>query len=238
MHTVLNPKLIMNRIPPVTKNLLLINILLFLGSSMVRKYGVEMNDILGLYYFKATNFKLFQLFTYMFMHSGFQHIFFNMFAVWMFGSVLERTWGSKRYLFFYIACGIGAGIVQELVQHIHFFVELSSYDMVNIGYKTIEIREYLNLIKTVGASGAVYGILLGYGITYPNQPLFIIPFPFPIKAKWLITGYVILELILGFSNRPGDNVAHFAHLGGMLFAFFIIFYWKNKNRNNDNYYRG
>lgn len=110
--------------------------------------------------------------------------------------------------------------------------------MVNIGYNTIEMGEYLNLIKTVGASGAVYGILLGYGMTYPNQPLFIIPFPFPIKAKWLVTGYIVLELVLGLGNRPGDNVAHFAHLGGMLFAFLIMFYWKQKDRNNDNYFRG
>ena len=173
----------MNRIPSVTKNLLIINLLLFLGSSMVRRYGIEMDNLLGLHYFKATDFKLYQLFTYMFMHAGFQHIFFNMFAVWMFGSVLERAWGSRRYLFFYIACGIGAGIVQELVQHIHFVIELSSYDMVNIGYNTIEMGEYLNLIKTVGASGAVYGILLGYGMTYPNQPLFIIPFPFPDRKS-------------------------------------------------------
>lgn len=220
----------MNKIPTVTKNLLIINVLLWFGAVALTKVGIDLNSIFGLHFFKASDFRLYQLFTYMFMHEGFQHIFFNMFAVWMFGSLMENTWGPQKFLFFYIACGLGAGIIQEGVQYIHWMMELSKYSVVNLGYASIPMSEYLNMLNTVGASGAVYGILLGYGMTYPNHQIFIIPIPIPIKAKWLVTGYVVLELLLGLSNRPGDNVAHFAHLGGMLVGFLIIWYWRNKYR--------
>lgn len=220
----------MNRIPTVTKNLLIINVLLWFGSLALARLGIDLNSLLGLHFFKASNFRLYQLFTYMFMHEGFQHVFFNMFAVWMFGGVMEQTWGARRFLFFYIACGLGAGVIQEGAQYLQWFFELSQYDQVNLGFTTVSMSQYLNMMNTVGASGAVYGILLGYGMTYPNNQLFIIPIPVPIKAKWLVTAYVVLELLLGLSNRPGDNVAHFAHLGGMLVGFLIILYWKNKYR--------
>lgn len=220
----------MNRIPTVTKNLLIINVLLWFGSLALTRLGIDLNSLLGLHFFKASNFRLYQLFTYMFMHEGFQHVFFNMFAVWMFGGVMEQTWGARRFLFFYIACGLGAGVIQEGAQYLQWFFELSQYDQVNLGFTTVSMSQYLNMMNTVGASGAVYGILLGYGMTYPNNQLFIIPIPVPIKAKWLVTAYVVLELLLGLSNRPGDNVAHFAHLGGMLVGFLIILYWKNKYR--------
>lgn len=220
----------MNRIPTVTKNLLIINVLLWFGSLALTRLGIDLNSLLGLHFFKASNFRLYQLFTYMFMHEGFQHVFFNMFAVWMFGGVMEQTWGARRFLFFYIACGLGAGLIQEGAQYLQWFFELSQYDQVNLGFTTVSMSQYLNMMNTVGASGAVYGILLGYGMTYPNNQLFIIPIPVPIKAKWLVTAYVVLELLLGLSNRPGDNVAHFAHLGGMLVGFLIILYWKNKYR--------
>lgn len=220
----------MNKIPTVTKNLLIINVLLWFGAMALTKVGIDLNSVFGLHFFKASDFRLYQLFTYMFMHEGFQHIFFNMFAVWMFGSLMENTWGPQKFLFFYIACGLGAGIIQEGVQYIHWMMELSKYSVVNLGYASIQMSEYLNMLNTVGASGAVYGILLGYGMTYPNHQIFIIPIPIPIKAKWLVTGYVVLELLLGLSNRPGDNVAHFAHLGGMLVGFLIIWYWRNKYR--------
>lgn len=219
-----------NNLPPVTKNLLIINVLLWFGGIAMTRIGYDFNDIFGLHFFKASNFRIYQLFTYMFMHSGFAHVFFNMFAVWMFGSIMENTWGSKRFLFFYIACGLGAGLMQEGVQYIHWLVELSQYGKVDLGGFTITMDEYLNSINTVGASGAVYGILLGYGMTYPDNQLFIIPIPVPIKAKWLVTGYIVLELLLGLSNRMGDNVAHFAHLGGMLVGFLIILWWRRQYR--------
>lgn len=220
----------MNRIPTVTKNLLIINVLLWFGGVAMTKIGIDFNSLFGLHFFKASDFRIYQLFTYMFMHEGFWHVFCNMFAVWMFGSMMENTWGPRRYLFFYIACGLGAGLIQEGVQYIQWVADLSKYGAVNLGYGAIPMQEYLNMINTVGASGAVYGILLGYGMTYPNHPIFIIPIPVPIQAKWLIIGYVLLELLSGLSNRPGDNVAHFAHLGGMLVGFLIILYWKNKYR--------
>lgn len=218
----------MNRIPTVTKNLLIINVLLWFGGVAMTKIGIDFNSLFGLHFFKASDFRIYQLFTYMFMHEGFWHVFCNMFAVWMFGSMMENTWGPRRYLFFYIACGLGAGLIQEGVQYIQWVADLSKYGAVNLGYGSIPMEEYLNMINTVGASGAVYGILLGYGMTYPNNPIFIIPIPVPIQAKWLIIGYVLLELLSGLSNIPGDNVAHFAHLGGMLVGFLIIMYWKNK----------
>lgn len=218
--------------PTITKNLIIINVLFFFGGIVATKYGLDLNNYLGLHFFLAEDFNLAQLFTYMFMHSGFDHIFFNMFAVWMFGRVLEQVWGPKRFLFYYILCGVGAGLVQELVQYIHYVTELSAYDSVNIGGVIIPMKEYLNYMTTVGASGAVYAILLAFGMLFPNNSIFIFPLPFPIKAKYFVIGYAVIELVLGISNNAGDNVAHFAHLGGMIFGFILIMYWKKKNNNN------
>lgn len=222
--------------PAVTKNLLIINVLCFLGTIVARGYGIDLNEHLGLHFFLAENFKIYQLVTYMFMHGGFGHIFFNMFALWMFGRVLEQVWGGKRFLIYYLVCGIGAGLVQELVQYIQYVVDLSNYTTVNIGTGIISMQEYLNLLNTVGASGAIYGILLAFGMLFPNQQIFIIPIPIPIKAKFFVIGYALLELFMGLSNNPNDNVAHFAHLGGMIFGFILIMYWRKKNRYNGTYY--
>lgn len=222
--------------PPVTKNLLIINILFFLGTIVGERYGIDLNDILGLHFFLADKFNPAQLFTYMFMHGGLSHLFFNMFAVWMFGRVLEQTWGPRRFLFYYILCGVGAGLVQEIVQLVHYETVLSAYDSVNIAGSIIPMADYLDLMVTVGASGAVYAVLLAFGMLFPNQQLFIIPIPVPIKAKYFVIGYALLELYLGLSNKASDNVAHFAHLGGMIFGFILIMYWRKKNRNNGTYY--
>lgn len=125
---------------------------------------------------------------------------------------------------------------QEGVQYIQYVTELSQYTSVNIGTGIIPMSEYLNMMTTVGASGAVYAILLAFGMLFPNQQLFIFPLPFPIKAKFFVIGYALIELYAGFANNPGDNVAHFAHLGGMIFGFILIMYWRKKNRNNGTYY--
>jgi membrane associated rhomboid family serine protease len=223
-------------IPPVTKNLIIINILFFLGTIVAERYGIDLNNILGLHFFLADKFNPVQLFTYMFMHGGWSHLFFNMFAVWMFGCVLEQTWGSGRFLFYYILCGAGAGVVQEIVQFIHYETVLSVYDNVDLGGQIVSMAEYLNLMVTVGASGAVYAILLAFGMFFPNQSMFIFPIPVPIKAKFFVIGYAVLELYLGLSNKASDNVAHFAHLGGMIFGFILIMYWRKKSRNNGTYY--
>lgn len=182
----------MNSIPTVTKNLLIINVLCFFGGVVAMKYGINLNDLLGLHFFMASDFNPAQLITYMFMHGGFQHIFFNMFALWMFGRTLEQVWGPKRFLSYYMVCGIGAGLVQELVQYIQYVTELSQYDSVNTGIAVIPMAEYLNLMTTVGASGAIYGILLAFGMLFPNSQMFVFPIPFPVKAKYFVMGYLLL----------------------------------------------
>ena len=225
----------MNNLPTVTKNLLIINVLCFFGYIVARKNGIDLNDMLGLHFFLASDFKLYQLVTYMFMHADFQHIFFNMFAVWMFGRTLEQVLGPKRFLTYYMICGIGAGLAQELVQYIHYVTELSHYDSVNTGISIIPMGEYLNLMTTVGASGAVYGILLAFGMLFPNSEMFVFPLPFPIKAKFFVMGYAVIELLAGL-GASGDGIAHFAHLGGMVFGFFLILYWRKKNNNGHLYF--
>ena len=217
----------MNNIPTMTKNLLVINVLAYLATWVLQRSGVDLNGLLGLHFFMASDFRVYQFLTYMFLHGSFTHILFNMFALWMFGAVIERVWGPKKFLFYYIVCGIGAGIVQELVQYGNYVAQgLSAYQYVSIGGSQIPMADYINLWTTIGASGAVYGILLAFGMIFPNERLFIIPFPFPIKAKWLILGYIAIELFSAMSG-PGDGIAHMAHLGGMLFGFLLIRYWQN-----------
>ena len=223
----------MNNLPTVTKNLLIINILCFFGVVVAQRYGIDAERLFSLHFFMASDFNAAQLITYMFMHANFQHIFFNMFALWMFGRVLEQVWGPKRFLTYYLICGIGAGLVQELVQYVQYASVLQGYDAVNTGLGTIAMSEYLNLMRTVGASGAVYGILLAFGMLFPNSEMFVFPLPMPIKAKYFVMGYFVIELVLGLS--AGDNVAHFAHLGGMLFGLALIIYWKKKSGSGNFY---
>ena len=210
----------------MTKNLLIVNFLTFVATWVLQLRGVDLTQLLGLHFFLASDFHFYQFFTYMFLHGGFTHIFFNMFALWMFGSVIERVWGPKKFIFYYICCGIGAGVVQELVQYVNYSIEgLAAYQYVNAGGVQMTTDAYINLWTTIGASGAVYAILLAFGMIFPNERLFIIPFPFPIKAKWLVAGYIVIELVSAMSG-PGDGVAHMAHLGGMLFGFLLIRYWQ------------
>ena len=224
----------MNNLPTVTKNLLIINLLCFLGTIVARRYGIDVENMLGLHFFLASDFNLAQFFTYMFMHANFSHIFFNMFAVWMFGRVLEQVWGPKRFLTYYLVCGIGAGVIQELVQFIEYTMVWSNYESVNTGLDIIPMSVFLNELTTVGASGAVYGILLAFGMLFPTSQMFVFPIPVPIKAKYFVIGYAALELVLGITG--GDGVAHFAHLGGMLFGLIFIIYWRKKNGGGQIYY--
>ena len=204
---------------------------MFLALLAFERSGIDLNNLLGLHLFLAPDFRPYQLVTYMFMHGGFTHILFNMYAVWVFGSILERVWGSSRFLLFYIVTGVGAGLVQELVQYLYYSMNLAQYAQVNMGGGLIvPMAEYLNLWTTVGASGAVYGILLAFAMTFPNEQLFMIPFPFPIKAKYFVMIFGALELFTGLSNNVGDNVAHFAHLGGMIFGLILILYWRKKGK--------
>ena len=194
-----------NNIPPITKNLLIINVLCFFGAIVAERYGIDVDKILSLHFFMASDFNMGQLVTYMFMHGGFTHIFFNMFALWMFGRVLEQVWGPKRFLIYYMVCGIGAGLIQEIVQFVEYETVLSNYDSVQTGFGIIPMEEYLNMMRTVGA-----------------------------KAKFFVIFYAVVELFLGMSAN--DNVAHFAHLGGMLFGFILILYWRKKNGNGQTIY--
>ena len=183
-----------------------------MGTMALSKYGIDLHKLFGLHFFLAPSFRIWQLITYMFLHEGFQHIFFNMFAVWMFGRIMEIQWGSKKFLLFYLICGIGAGLTQELCQLVQYEITLAGFSGDITPGLIQKLRMYMNGFLTVGASGAVYGILLGYGMTFPDNQLFIIPIPFPIKAKWL---------------------AHFAHLGGMLAGFLMLLYWKHKERKDN-----
>ena len=221
----------MNKLPKVTKNLLAINVLVFLATLVLEKKGIDLAGILGLHFFKAADFAPYQFVTYMFMHGGFAHLFFNMFALYMFGGVLERLWGAKRFLIFYLVAGVGAGLFQELVQYIGFVQEgLANFKNVQIpSVGVMPMGEFLNLWTTVGASGAVYAILLGFGMTFPNDKMFVFPLPFPIKAKFFVIGYAVIELLLGVSNSM-DGIAHFAHLGGMVFGLVMVLYWRGKRK--------
>lgn len=213
------------------------------------RLGAGLEQYGGLHYFKAADFNPAQLLTYMFMHStqSFAHIFFNMFTLWMFGMTLERTMGSARFLFFYISCGVGAGLIQELIWALTWentFVPILAnangvdypemrqwlHDTMKTPQGETMISMMLNALVTIGASGAVYGILLAFGMLYPNAPLYLFFIPVPVKAKYMVAGMCAIELLIGLSEAAGkpDGIAHFAHLGGMIFAFFIMLYWKKK----------
>lgn len=204
-------------LPTAVKHLLIINIIMFLGSlALVRVggyQGVVITNLLALWPVGSPMFRIWQPLTYMFMHAGFDHLLGNMFALWMFGYLLENIWGTRRFLIYYILCGIGAGLLNMLVMHMTGSVS-----------------------PTVGASGSIYGILLAFGMMFPNELIFLY-FLVPIKAKWFVIGYAALELFLGVFST-GDGVAHFAHLGGMLVGLILILLWRRRHRDSyDRYNR-
>lgn len=233
-------------LPPVTKNLIIINFIVWLAMFIIpQRTGFDMVSMFGLHYFKASEFNPAQLLTYMFMHStqSMAHLFFNMFTLFMFGIALERALGSARFLFYYISCGVGAALIQELAwaltwedTFVPIIANLNGIDF-DEARQAIEHQmaiggdlPFLNALVTIGASGAVYGVLLAFGMLWPNRPLYLMFVPVPIKAKWMVIGYGVIELLIGLSDAVGqsDGVAHFAHLGGMLFGLFMILYWKKK----------
>lgn len=232
--------------PPVTKHLIIVNVIIWLAAfispdirGVFERYG-------ALYYFTSSQFNPVQLLTYMFLHFDFWHLFFNMFALFMFGMTLERVLGQSRFLFYYVACGLGAALIQEGV----FAIMVNNYASVLPDAMVVAAeqgRYYLGepaslklaaLINTpvIGASGAVYGILLAFAMIFPNLPLYIMFIPVPVKAKWVVIGYAVIELLQAVSNNPGDNVAHVAHLGGMLVGLVMILYWKRKGSVNGGFY--
>ena len=221
----------MRNIPIVTKNLLIVNIVAFLITYILGKDasgGYVLNDLLGLHFFMASDFHVYQILTYLFMHGGIFHIVMNMFMLWMFGAIVERVWGAKKFLFYYIVCGIGAGLFQEVVQFFELYqLNASTYSMLDFFRVASENASRLNGYTTVGASGAVYGVLLAFGMIYPNERIFVIPIPIPIKAKYLVIGCALIELYYSYSSTE-DGIAHIAHLGGMVFGFFMIRYWRKQ----------
>lgn len=219
----------MRNIPTVTKNLLILNVLAYLVGMLFGNRAGGLNDLFGLHFFLASDFGVYQFVTYMFMHDGLRHLFFNMFALWMFGCIVERTWGARKFLFFYMVCGIGAGLLQEMAQFVQFYMlaaeNVKGFNFSHILSVANANAAYLNSLTTVGASGAIYGILLAFGMLYPEERMFIFPLPVPIKVKFFVVGYAAIELFMAFSTS-NDGVAHLAHLGGMLFGFLLIRYWR------------
>jgi membrane associated rhomboid family serine protease len=230
-------------LPPVVKNIIMINVLMILANYAASSvFGVDLNGILGLYFPASEQFKPVQIVTHMFMHGGFMHIFFNMYALFIFGPILESVWGPKRFLIFYLVCGLGAALTHETViffQYSHLIQNLSPE---NIQAVITEGAAYLHQGRvfadpdmqnlqillntpTVGASGAIFGVLLAFGVLFPNTQLMLLIPPIPIKAKWLVLGYGAIELVLAVT-QPGSNIAHAAHLGGMLFGYLLIRYWR------------
>lgn len=224
-----------SELPEVVKNLLILNGLFFLATVSLSNLGIDLVKILGLHQFQSTDFRPHQLITHLFMHGNFTHLFFNMFALWMFGKILENVWGSKRFLIYYMITGIGAASIHLLISQ-YQIISISNQipEMVNLAIEgrynpSIPISKKLTqliITPTVGASGAVFGLLLAFGMLFPNALLYLY-FAIPIKAKYFVIGYGLIELYAGISNNPADNVAHFAHLGGMIFGLFLIKYWKN-----------
>ena len=234
-------------IPLVVKNLLIINILALLASfAFESSMGININRTLGLFYFESESFRPFQIVTHMFMHGGLTHLFFNMFALWMFGRVLESVWGGKRFFIYYFITGLGAAALHTFVnfievQSIMAYLTPEQIEMVKaegaglwanqLNYPDegmAALNRALN-IPTVGASGAVFGVLLAFGMLFPNTQLMLLIPPIPIKAKYFVIIYGVIELYLGLT-KPGSNIAHFAHLGGMLFGFLLIKYWNRKSK--------
>ena len=221
-------------IPPVIKNLIIINVLVFLAQETLGPViKTSMINLLALHDLHSVFFRPHQLITYLFMHGSWDHILFNMFALWMFGAVLENYWGAKRFLIFYMVSGIGAAVCHlavlyhEMSPVMDMFHQISPDQQLELLYSPdFKINE-----PTVGASGAVFGCLAAFGYLFPNSLIYLYFFV-PIKAKWMVLGYAAIELFSGIRSSAGDNVAHWAHLGGGLFGLLLVIYWNRNNRRN------
>ncbi|HNR42201.1 MAG TPA: rhomboid family intramembrane serine protease [Bacteroidales bacterium] len=234
-------------LPPVVKNLILLNVLMLLANWASKSvFSTDLTMILGLYFPKSEHFMPIQIITHMFMHGNFLHLFFNMFALFMFGGILENVWGPKRFFIYYIICGLGAALVHETVIMFQYnkVMGIISPDQLQLvlndgaSYlsqgkvftnETMKTLQMLLNVPTVGASGAVFGVLLAFGVLFPNTQLMLLFPPIPIRAKYFVLGYGAIELYLAVT-QPGSNIAHAAHLGGMLFGYFLIRYWRKTTR--------
>lgn len=221
-------------LPVVTKNIIIINVLLFVLTLILQQtQHIDLNKYLGLHYHLASDFRPHQFVTYLFMHGGFSHLLFNMFGVYIFGQVLEHTWGPKRFLIFYIVTGLGAATAQYIINHFQITEVLTEVNHIiqtsSDRAEVIDLMEqkefYLNNNVIIGASGSLFGLLGAFGMLFPNRLLYLYFF-IPVKAKWLVIGYGAIELVSGLSNNPMDNVAHFAHLGGLFVGLIMVLIWR------------
>lgn len=261
----------LNNLPPITKNIIIINLIMYGATVLFEGLGYNFTSMMGLHFYLSDDFKPYQLLTHMFMHGGIYHIFFNMYALYIFGPILENRIGPKKYFIFYLLTGFGAvilhfaslyweeyelitavkniranysvdGVIQLVNQNISNVANPENYNNIVNEYNSILSSSKVNgqqvdiitsnlidgtLSIVVGASGALFGVLAGFAMLYPNQRLYLLFIPYPLKAKYLVIGYAALELYLGFSNS-NDHIAHFAHLGGALFGVLIIREWRRK----------
>lgn len=244
----------MGRITEAVKHILIVNVLFFIATQLL---GDQMYQWFSLWFPQNENFQLWQVVTHMFMHGGFMHILFNMYALWAFGTPMEQMWGRNKFLFFYFSAGLGAALIHTLVNYYHFNSGMQA--LIEAGYHQTEILNVLSEGKyntsweeiipgdtlqnflgsymqpAVGASGAIYGILVAFGMMFPNAELMLLFFPIPIKAKYFIPVLILLDLFSGLSGSSlfGEGIAHFAHLGGALFGFIMTWYWKRNQFNNN-----
>ena len=214
---------------PIVLNLIIINVLVYVAQTLTG--GLQgsdtTTDLFALHHYKSTYFQPYQVVTHMFMHGGFFHLLFNMFALWMFGTMVERVWGAKKFLIFYFICGLGAA-----------FFQMGSYAFdwwaVDHAILTddvlVQYQQRLREQATVGVSGAIMGVLAAFGYLFPNTEMIIFPIPIPIKAKWAIMGMIALDVFGGVVKVQGDNIAHFAHIGGALIGFLLVLYWNKTNK--------
>jgi membrane associated rhomboid family serine protease len=226
-------------LPVVTKNIIIINVIMYLATLAFETVNIDLVKLFGLHYYLADDFKPHQFITYIFMHGGFSHILFNMLGVYIFGQVLEQVWGPKRYLIFYILTGLGAALAQYIIMHFEITEVLDIFNQ-HINSRNLDTSqraefinqkyEYLNKHVIIGASGSLFGLLGGFGMLFPNRELYLYFF-IPIKAKWLVILYGGFEIFSGLQNNPTDNVAHFAHIGGLLVSIALVLFWR-KDRNH------
>ena len=218
----------MQRTSPVVLNLIIINVLVYFAQAALggNTDANRVTDLFALHHYKSDEFRPYQIITHMFMHGGLMHLLFNMLGLWMFGSTVEKIWGPKKFLLFYLICGVVAGVTQ---------MASYTFDWWDLDHKflsaeqTEQYQEILRRTATVGASGAIMGLLAAFGYLFPNTTLFIMPIPVPVKAKWAIMGIIAIDVFGGFSRLPNDNVAHFAHVGGALAGLLLVIFW-NKTK--------
>lgn len=230
-------------LPPVVKNIIIVNVIMLAGTFLAQQFaGLDLIEKLALYFPKSELFRPYQIVSHMFMHGGFWHLLFNMYALFIFGQVLENVWGPKRFFIYYMICGLGAALTHETVIYFEYHKLLSAMpvdqlqEVLDNGYRVVMDRtpemsslQSILLTPTVGASGAIFGVLLAFGVLFPNTQLMIIFPPIPIKAKYFVMIYGAIELYLAFA-QPGSNIAHAAHLGGMLFGYILIRYWRKTTK--------